>query len=211
MIYILQNGIHLLGSMLYSGTLPQMGGWDYLFLMVFSVLQGPVATLLGATAAAAGIVRLEWVFLSISFGNLAVDMLWYTLGRAGKVEWLLHSSRWLKMPLDRVEILRTIVIDRSSWIMTLAKVSSGLVMPAMVATGLARVPWKRWLPTLFAAEFLRTGTLVIVGYYSARFLSEVLAGYTYFSLAASLMILIASGWFIKRKLRLQDRMEESNI
>lgn len=194
---------------LHSGTLPDLGGWDYLLLALLSALQGPAASLVGGTAAAAGIVRLGGVFASISAGNLIFDVLWYGVGRAGKIDWLMGSNRLFKAPRERVEKLRTVVADQSSTVMTLAKLTSGFVMPTMIATGLARVPWKRWLPSLVAIEVLRTGALTLLGYYSARSLSQFLQGYSYVTWIGTLVLVLVSGFVIFRTLRLDDRLEQT--
>ncbi len=207
-ILTLQSAINSFSMVLRGGTLPNLGRWDYLLLALLSVLQGPVATLLGATAAAAGLVRPGWVFVSISSANLTVDIFWFSIGRAGKIDWLLGSNRLFKVPRARVEKIRKIIVDQSSMVMAMAKITSGFVMPTMIATGLARVPWKRWLPPLVAVELLRTGALLAVGYYSARTLSQVLKGFSFLTVFGSLAFVLVSAWFIRRALKLGDKLEQ---
>lgn len=202
----IQTLSNILTAIVRTGTLPNFGYWDYFILMFLSVAQGPVATLLGASAAAAGLVRPLWVFISISAGNLSVDMLWYTLGRAGKIDWLMKPNRMMTVPRERVEKLRSVVVDQSSSIMLIAKFTSGFVIPTMIATGLARVPWKRWLPSLFIVEIIRTGGLVLVGYYSAKTLAQVLQGYSFLTILFTFILILASGWFIHRALKLDRKL-----
>src|SRR5574340_896441 len=78
-----------------SGQLPQLGFWTYVLLAVLVAIEGPIATLLGAAAASAGLMRPVPVFLAAAAGNLTADSLWYTLGYLGKAEWILHFGRRL--------------------------------------------------------------------------------------------------------------------
>ena len=160
--------LNTIGSLLHGGVLPSLGTWNYFLLGLLSAIQGPVATLVGGTAASTGVVRLEWVFFSISASNLIMDLAWYAVGRAGKLDWLMGSNRLFNVPRSRVEKLRTVITCQSSRVVMLAKITSGFVVPTMVATGLARVPWKNWLPSLFLIEVGRTGVLALLGFYSAR-------------------------------------------
>ena len=65
-----------------------LGLWAYLLLALLVMVEGPVATLAGAVAASAGLMNPFWVFISAASGNLVSDILWYTLGYLGKMEWL---------------------------------------------------------------------------------------------------------------------------
>ena len=59
-----------------TGQLPQLGYWTYLVLALLVAVEGPVATLLGAAAASAGLMRPGLVFVSAAAGNLTADSLW---------------------------------------------------------------------------------------------------------------------------------------
>ena len=78
-----------------SGHLPELGYWTYLVLAFLVAIEGPVATLLGAAAASAGLMRPWLVFFCAAAGNLTADSLWYSLGYAGKLEWALRFGRRL--------------------------------------------------------------------------------------------------------------------
>lgn len=199
--------IHSLGNILSGGMLPRLGYWDYLLLVLLSFIQGPVAPVIGGAAAAAGIVRPEGVFLTLSTSNLSFDMFWYVVGRRGKLDWLSRSNHFSNVSRNRIAKIRTIILDQSSAIVTMAKFTSGFVIPTMVATGLARVPWKRWLPSLFVIELFRTGVLVGSGFYFATALNQVLKGYSYLTILFTILVLILSAWLVSRSLHIDQKVE----
>ena len=63
-------------SGLIIGQIQQLGNWNYVLLALLTVVEGPIATLLGAMAASTGYLNPELVFVSAATGNLAADTLW---------------------------------------------------------------------------------------------------------------------------------------
>ncbi len=87
--------------------LPQLGTWTYILLAVFVALEGPIATLLGAVAASAGLMKPGWVFLAAAVGNLTADSLWYSLGYIGKIDWILRIGNKVGIKRDIIEHLES--------------------------------------------------------------------------------------------------------
>ena len=56
-------------SVIHSGGWPELGWWSYLLLALLVATEGPVSTLLCASAAPSGILDIRYVFLSAFLGN----------------------------------------------------------------------------------------------------------------------------------------------
>ena len=68
----MDNLLELLKSfwtLLQQGRLPEVGQWNYLLLAILVAIEGPIATLLGAAAASAGLMRLWGVFFAAAIGQ----------------------------------------------------------------------------------------------------------------------------------------------
>src|SRR5689334_15805869 len=90
---------------LRNGQFPELGYWTYVLLALLVAVEGPIATLLGAAAASAGLMRPIPVFVAAMSGNLVADSLWYGLGYAGKIEWVSRFGQRMgidKRHLDRL-------------------------------------------------------------------------------------------------------------
>src|SRR5512140_2833537 len=85
--------IQALVAGLRSGHLPELGVWTYFILGFLVLLEGPLATLIGAAAASAGLMRLWAVFAAAAIGNLTADTLWYSIGYLGKTKWIMSFGR----------------------------------------------------------------------------------------------------------------------
>ncbi len=200
--------IHQVWSNLQAGVIPNFGFWNYILLALFVAVEGPIATLIGAAAASAGIMHLDLVFLSASVGNLTADTLWYSLGKAGKIEWLLHYGRWFGVQKYHLERLNQGMHEHAAKILLIAKVTAGLIIPTLIAAGLAKVPWKRWFPAVALGEMFWTGSLVLIGYYTTESIKQIEHDLRYLGITVSLIILLVLIWLIRRNLFTQKKPDE---
>lgn len=181
---------HTMAVAVKAGQLPQLGVWTYILLGMLVAVEGPIATLLGAAAASAGLMRPLLVFAAAAIGNLTADSLWYSLGYLGKTEWILHFGRRLGLRESLINHLKQKMIDHATKMLFLAKLTVSFVIPSLIAAGLLRVPWRRWFPALLIAETLWTGSLVLIGYYTTEAVKRVEQGVEYAMLGASILFVI---------------------
>jgi len=173
-----------------SGQLPQVGIWTYVLLSALVAVEGPIATLLGAAAASAGLMRPWSVFLAAALGNLTADSLWYTLGYMGRIEWLFHFGKRLGLRRDLLEHLKHNMDKHATKVLFLAKLTVSFVIPSLITAGLLRLPLRRWFPSLIVAETIWTGSLVLIGYYTTEAIKRVERGVEYAVLTTSILFVI---------------------
>lgn len=161
---------------LEHGQIPEFGAWSYPLLSLLVIVEGPTATLLGAAAASAGLMRPVPVFFAATIGNLACDSLWYSLGYFGKTEWISRFERRLGIREKLAKHLKQELHTHYAKILFIAKFTLSFMIPTMILTGLLRIPRKRWFPPLMAADVLWTGLLLFVGYYTTELLKRLELG-----------------------------------
>ncbi len=184
-----------------SGQLPQLGYWTYLVLALLVAVEGPVATLLGAAAASAGLMRPWLVFIAAAAGNLTADSLWYTLGYAGKLEWAMRFGRRLGLRPEILERLELGMREHAARILFMAKLTVSFMIPSLLAAGLVKVRWRRWFPSLFAGEMIWTGSLMLIGYYATEAIKRVEKGVEYLILGLSIVFVLFLLWMGRRLLK----------
>lgn len=194
---------------LQHGQLPELGPWNYVLLGLLIVWQGPVATLLGGAAAAAGLLRPGYVFLVGVLGNLTADILWYSIGRRGNLE---RAFEWrpLKKHLKYYLAIKAALTAHASKILLMAKLSFGLVVPTLVAAGMTRIKWRTWFPVVFLGETIWTGSLVVLGYYSIEAIKQVEEGIQVVLLLITLSLLVLLVWLLPRYLRDKEHSQLSS-
>ena len=189
---------------LRSGQVLHLGWWSYLLLIILVAVEGPFATMFGAAAAAAGFLELPLVFVSSAAGNILADSLWYLVGRAGKVEWLLHYSHWLRVRRSDIERVKQDVQAHSPRFLLMAKLTNVLVVPVLITAGLARVPWRRWVPYVTLGTLIVTGALTLIGYYSTQAAKQIGQGFEFVALASPIVFVLVSMGLVRRWLRRRD-------
>jgi membrane protein DedA with SNARE-associated domain len=182
-----------------------LAGWAYLFLAILVAVEGPITTLAGAVAASTGLLNPFLVFVSASLGNLIADTLWYSLGYIGNGQWIMKLSGRFGVKENMMTRLQKDVHEHIHQALFIAKLTMGLVIPTLIAAGLARVPLRRWFGVLFAAECIWTGALVILGYYFGALTQHIETNLRWVSLAGALVFAAVVILYISR---LKQRTEK---
>jgi len=183
------------------GQLPEWGYWSYFALAILVAVEGPLATLLGAAAASAGVMRPILVFLAACAGNLTADTLWYSIGYLGKIEWFFRFGQRTGVNREHLERLQNNMRKHAVKVLFFAKLSMSLMIPSLIAAGLVKARWRRWFPAVFGGEIIWTGGLVLIGYYGTEAIKRVEQGLEYFILAASVVFVVFMFWLSRRILR----------
>ncbi len=207
----MDNWIDLLNQFatsLRNGQLPELGAWTYVLLAVLVAVEGPIGTLLGAAAASAGLMRPIPVFIAAAAGNLIADSLWYGLGYAGKMEWVLRFGRRVGVQQRHLERLENNLREHAVKVIFLAKLTVSFVIPTLIAAGLVKAPWRKWFPPVFIGEMLWTTALMLVGYYATEAIKRVEQGIEYIILFGSAFFLMFLLWWGRRITKAQVEVDE---
>ncbi|MBU6321618.1 MAG: DedA family protein [Patescibacteria group bacterium] len=138
--------------------------YGYVFLFVIAVLEGPIITIIGAFLAAQGFFNVFIVFGVVVAGDLAGDLLYYSVGRFGRVAALERLGLRIGLSPERFERLEKYFEAYGAKAMFYAKYTqTGII--ALPAAGAARMPvvsfvWYNLLGTL-----PKSLGLVLVGYF----------------------------------------------
>lgn len=155
-----------------NGMFPELGTWSYVLLAILVATEGPLSTLIGASASAAGLLDWRWVLVATIAGNIAGDCIWYSVGYMGKMQWLYDHGRWIGIRPPQVERLEREMRTHARKLIIFAKIAYGLIVPTLVAAGMARVPWRKWFPVVFVVETLWSILLVVVGYHTTALIQD---------------------------------------
>lgn len=175
---------------LQVGQLPVLGHWSYPLIALATVFEGPIVTLLGATTASLGLLNPFFLFLAIVAGNLTGDLFWFSLGRLGNPVWFSRYGRRMGITPQRLDQFQSTIRRQAPRVILVTKLTSSLIIPALIATGLGRVSWRRWLPALAAAELIKSGLLLLIGYFFGSLVLQFEDALTLLPFAITLLILL---------------------
>lgn len=199
--------LHMFYVALKAGHLPELGLWTYIILALLVLIEGPIATLIGAAAASAGLMRPWGVFLAAALGNLTADTLWYSIGYLGKTTWITQFGRRFGIREGLIKHLEQHMTENATRVLFLAKLTLSFVIPSLIAAGLLRIPWRRWFPWLALAETLWTGSLVLIGFYTTEAIKRVEQWVEYTVLTMAVLFVIVVIYEGRRLVKQWDRDE----
>lgn len=181
-----------------GGISGELECWSYLLLALLVAVEGPSATILGAFLASTGVLRPGWVFVAAAMGNSAADIGWYMLGYLGRFEVLMRHIGWLRKYQSQINFLEREMTRHATKVLLVAKLTLGMSIPALVAAGMAHVPWRRWYPPILIAECIWTGSLVLIGYYLGQYVRQFEIGMQLVAVAGVIISVATGIWLIKR-------------
>lgn len=184
--------IHDLWATIHGGNWPELGPWSYILLVLLVATEGPVSTLLGAAAAATGILDLRYVFVGAFVGNVLGDCLWYSVGSVNTLDRIYRYGRWIGVREHHLEKLERGMHAHAVKLIAVSKLAIGLIIPTLIAAGLARVPWRRWFPLVLAIETVWTIVVVNLGFHGAGFIAEMEQGIQIVGAVVLLFLLLAA-------------------
>jgi membrane protein DedA with SNARE-associated domain len=189
------------GSMLFDLVLPtSLKVLPYLFLGLFAMVEGPFAILTGGAAAASGLMLPLPVYLAVVTGNLVADMGWYIMGRFSKPQWLVKVSSRMGVDPRRLKDLEQGIQRYAPRLLFFSKLTVGLPIPTLVATGMNRIPMRRWAAMLILGELIKSAALLGVGYLYARVIQQALSGVQAVLWGITAVVLVACVvWFKLRR------------
>jgi len=178
---------------------PSFGVLPYAILGLLTMVEGPLATLMGGAAATSGYLLPIPAFFSIVLGNLTADMGWFLLGRSSKMEWLAHFGSKIGANSSYFDRLKLLVQTHAARLLFLAKLTVGLPIPTIVATGLSHVPVHKWIAALVLGELIKTAILVSVGYIFALSIQQDTLGVQITLWVITIIVVIAIFIWYKRQ------------
>lgn len=137
----------------------------YFLLGFLTLVEGPIASLAGGAALSSDILLPLPVYFSVVLGNLAADLGWYGLGRLGKLGWLTRIAPKVSHYQVQINQLQGRIQQHAARLIFFSKFTVGFPIPTLIATGLSRVPLRRWAAPWVVGELLKSAALLAVGYF----------------------------------------------
>ncbi|NBB98769.1 MAG: hypothetical protein GVY34_11530 [Alphaproteobacteria bacterium] len=165
-----------------------------------AVIEGPVVSVLSTALAREGLLPFWPVAAVLLAGDLAGDILHYTLGRRGLAQMPRAWRRWLGIGPARAQQLARHFGRHGGKTLMLAKLTHSIGAPVLLAAGMARMPLAPFLGWNALAALPKTAGLMALGWYAGdawRLVELWLGRWTWLALAA-----LAAGavlwWFRNR-------------
>lgn len=132
----------------------------YLAMGLTNLLEGLISNLAAGITISGMYLRPIPIFVAIVAGNLTADLAWYNLGRYFQLDRIKRLAHRLKLDLQLIDDIAIEIRQHAPRFLFMAKLTIGLPVPSLIATGLSKVPVRRWIGMLVLAELIRSSVFV---------------------------------------------------
>lgn len=172
----------------------------YTLLGPLVLAEGPAATVLAGSLVGAGLAAFWPILLIVVVADVAADSALYLLGRFSDRPWIARLLRRLGLTEKRRLRLTTAVVDNLPKVVAGAKAIDLAAIPAYLAAGIARVPYRRFVGWVSLASAIRAGVLIGLGVIFGRQAADLLKSpTTAIALTVGLAVVVTSVHLLVRR------------
>lgn len=173
----------------------------YASLGLLVLVEGPAATVFGGSLVGAGLVAFWPILLIVVAAEVTADSVLYLLGRLGARPGVARLLRRLGLTAVRRERLTAVINDELPRVVVGAKAVDLAAIPAFLAAGLARVPYRRFVSWTAAASTVRAALLLAVGVVFGHSVAGLLdSPVVVLALAIALAVTVGlANWLVRRR------------
>jgi len=139
----------------------------YLFLFPVVVVEGPIITVIAGFLSSLGFLNIFIAYAVIVVGDIVGDIMFYAIGYYGRQKFVNRWGRFLGITSERVERLEK-HFEKHSKTLIVVKLSQGIGAVVLVAAGIARVPFRKFVWYNFIPTLPKSLILILIGYYSGE-------------------------------------------
>lgn len=140
----------------------------YLFLFPVVVVEGPIITVIAGFLSSLGLFNIFIAYAIVVVGDIVGDIIYYALGYYGRQRFVKRWGRFLGITLERVEWLEKHFEKHTGKTLIIGKLSQGIGAVVLVAAGIARVPFRKFVWYNFISTLPKSLILLLIGYYSGE-------------------------------------------
>ncbi|KKR21334.1 MAG: hypothetical protein UT48_C0010G0082 [Parcubacteria group bacterium GW2011_GWE2_39_37] len=164
-----------------------ISGYQYFVLFPLVVIEGPIVTVIAGFLASLKQLNFLTAFWVIVMGDLLGDALHYFIGRWGKETSIQRWGRYFGITPERVARLEQHFKEHSGKTLLLGKLLHGVGASFLVAAGVARMSFSRFILFNLIGTLPKTLFLMLLGYYFGKATSRI---ESYFEIAGIIFLLI---------------------
>jgi membrane-associated protein len=174
--------------------------WGLVILAPLSLVEGPIVSMIAGYLARIGILELLPVLAVVVLGDLVGDVALYLIGRKGR---LVVRRRWLsRLKISPAQLARLVrrFREQDVRLILFGKFTHYLGFAILLAAGVARMPFGRFLVASLVATIPKSAVLVAIGWtFGEAWSREDDWVFRVFALGLAALALSLPLWFRNRK------------
>lgn len=174
--------------------------FKYVAIYLGSFIEGPTVGLIVGFLARVKYINLYWGYSAHVLGDISADMLYFAIGYFGGMKIVPKFARLLKYSVAEIESIEEAFKKHSVKLIIVGKITHVIGFPILIAAGITRYKWYRFLLFDFVATLIKAAVLVFIGYHFGG-LWEKVDNALFIIGGLGALIIVAQGlYFIIRRL-----------
>ncbi len=145
----------------------------YWLLFLAAFVEGPIITVIAGAGVSLGYLAWWPAYLVIVFGDLVSDALHYYIGRWGGEPFVRRWGKYFRIKESHVERLEKVLNTHPGKSILLGKLAHGVGGALLVAAGLVKMPFKKFIYWNTVGTLPKTLGLLIIGFYFANAITRI--------------------------------------
>ena len=174
--------------------------FKYIAIFIGSFLEGPTVALLTGFFARMHYINLFYGYSAHVLGDMSADMFYYAIGYFGGVTFLPKLARMLRYSLTDVEGIEKSFKKHSKKLIILGKLTHVVGFPVLIAAGMSKYSWYRFLAFDLIATLIKAAILVFIGYNFGGYWEKVNNVLIIGGVAGAIVIGVQLGYFLVKRL-----------
>lgn len=176
-----------------------IANYGYAALFLATVVEGPIATVIGAILASQGFLGVIPVYVIAVSGDLVGDLLYYGIGRSGRISLPVWRRALNERHQQRLATLKDSLRAHAGGTLLIGKLTHAAGFVVLLAAGAARVPLAQFLGYNLLGTLPKTAVLVLIGYFAGIAYTRINAYFWVISLMSFPLICIGIFVYLRRR------------
>ncbi len=149
--------------------------YRYIIIIPLALFEGPVVMMISGFLLKLGYFSFLPLYFLLMPGDLLGDILWYSVGFFYGNRFIKTFGKFVSVTEENVEIVKKIFHRYHTKILVVSKITMGFgfALVTLIAAGMVKIPFKRYLALNAFGQFFWTGILLAVGFFLGNFYVKI--------------------------------------
>lgn len=174
--------------------------YRYLILFPIALVEGPTITIVAGFVASLGFLNIWIALATVVVADLVADAFYYAVGRYGGIRFVNKWGHYVGINTERVNTLKKHFHNNAGKTLFLGKVTLFIGMAFLVAAGLTKYPFKKFMWISSLATVSKSFVLILIGYYFGHTYSHITKYLDFVVIASTtIAIILVIAYIISKK------------
>lgn len=178
--------------------------FKYPIIFLIVIIEGPIIMMMSGLLLRLGFASFWPIYFVLMAGDLVGDVFWYTMGYHFAHPLAGRYGKFIGLTPKLVEKTKSVFDNHQQKILFISKITMGLGLPqtTLVVAGMSKMPFKKYIGSLFLGQIIFTGVLLSVGYFFGNLYEKInnnlkILSVVTFIVMISLIIYAVKSYYIK--------------